>query len=155
LLVLYLGGFTINMLSLFGMIMALGMVVDDAVVSAENVYRHYASGESAVNAAIRGTREVMWPIFGSVSTTVAAFLPLIWGEGLIGKFLAIVPVVVISTLSFSLIQAFLVLPSHLADFLRPVRSSSQRRAAAAAHPGRGGSAAFGLTPSRPQQGGSP
>jgi multidrug efflux pump subunit AcrB len=133
-LVLYLGGFTINMLSLFGMIMALGMVVDDAVVSAENVYRHYASGESAVNAAIRGTREVMWPVFGSVSTTVAAFLPLIWGEGLIGKFLAIVPVVVISTLTFSLIQAFIVLPSHLADFLRPVRSSAERRGAVNAQP---------------------
>jgi multidrug efflux pump subunit AcrB len=133
-LVLYLGGYTINMLSLFGMIMALGMVVDDAVVSAENVYRHYTAGEDAVTAAIRGTREVMWPIFGSVSTTVAAFLPLIWGEGLIGKFLAIVPVVVISTLAFSLLQAFLVLPSHLADFLRPVRSSAERRTAAAAKP---------------------
>ncbi len=136
-LVLYFGGYTINMLSLFGMIMALGMVVDDAVVSAENVFRHYAEGADAVTAAVRGTREVMWPVLGSVSTTVAAFLPLIWGEGLIGKFLAIVPVVVISTLCFSLVQAFLVLPSHMSDFLRPVRSAAQRRAAAAAHPPHG------------------
>jgi multidrug efflux pump subunit AcrB len=136
-LVLYLGGFTINMLSLFGMIMALGMVVDDAVVTAENVFRLYADGESAVNAAVRGAREVMWPVFGSVSTTVAAFLPLIWGEGIIGKFLAIVPVVVISTLCFSLLQAFLVLPSHLSDFLRPVRSAAERRAALAENPPRG------------------
>ncbi len=136
-LVLYIGGYSINMLSLFGMIMALGMVVDDAVVTAENVFRYYAAGESAVEAAVRGSREVMWPVFGSVSTTVAAFLPLIWGEGMIGKFLSIVPVVVISTLVFSLLQAFLVLPSHMADFLRPVRSAAQRRAEAAANPPRG------------------
>lgn len=136
-LVLYIGGFSINMLSLFGMIMALGMVVDDAIVTAENVFRHYVAGQSAVEAAVRGSREVMWPVFGSVSTTVAAFLPLIWGEGIIGKFLSIVPVVVISTLVFSLAQAFLVLPCHLADFLRPVRSAAQRRAEAAAHPPRG------------------
>ena len=136
-LVLYLGGFSINMLSLFGIIMALGMVVDDAVVTAENVFRHYNAGESSAAAAVRGAREVMWPVFGSVSTTVAAFLPLIWGEGIIGKFLAIVPVVVISTLCFSLVQAFLVLPSHMADFLRPVRSVAERRAAMAKDPARG------------------
>ena len=136
-IVLYLGGFTINMLSLFGMIMALGMVVDDAIVTGENVFRHYSEGESAVEAAVRGAREVMWPVFGSVSTTVAAFLPLIWGEGIIGKFLAVVPVVVISTLVFSLAQAFLVLPSHLADCLRPIRSAAARREAAAKNPPRG------------------
>jgi len=136
-LVLYLGGFTINMLSLFGMIMALGMVVDDAIVIGENVFRLYSQGESAVRAAVRGAQEVVWPVFGSVSTTVAAFLPLIWGEGIIGKFLAVVPVVVISTLCFSLAQAFLVLPSHLADSLRPIRSAAARRAAAAANPPRG------------------
>lgn len=136
-LVLYIGGFTINMLSLFGMIMALGMVVDDAIVIGENVFRLYSQGESAARAAVRGAQEVVWPVFGSVSTTVAAFLPLIWGEGIIGKFLAIVPVVVISTLSFSLAQAFLVLPSHLADSLRPIRSAAARRAEAAAHKPRG------------------
>jgi multidrug efflux pump subunit AcrB len=136
-LVLYLGGFSINMLSLFGMIMALGMVVDDAIVTGENVYRHYAAGESPTEAAVRGAREVIWPVFGSVSTTVAAFLPLIWGEGIIGKFLAVVPVVVISTLGFSLAQAFLVLPSHMSDFLRPIRSAAERRARAAADKPRG------------------
>lgn len=116
-LVLYFGGFTINLLSLFAMILALGMVVDDAIVIAENVYRYYEDGMPPAKAAIRGTAEVVWPVTGSVSTTVAAFLPLMWGEGIIGKFLVIVPIVVISTLTVSLIQAFLVLPSHLADFL--------------------------------------
>ncbi len=116
-IVMYFTGNSINLLSLFAMIMALGMVVDDAVVISENVFRYYEMGYTRVQAAITGTQEVMWPVIGSVSTTVAAFLPLIWGEGIIGKFLAVVPVVVISALVFSLFQAFIVLPSHLSDFL--------------------------------------
>lgn len=124
-LVLYMGGFTINLLSLFAMIMALGMVVDDAIVIAENAYRYMQQGLSPAKAAVRGANEVFWPVVGSVSTTVAAFLPLIWGEGIIGKFLVIVPVVVISTLFFSLVQAFIVLPSHLADFVRTGATTKQ------------------------------
>jgi len=133
-LVLYLGGYTINLLSLFAMIMALGMVVDDAIVMAENCYRYIQEGMAPHEAAIRGSQEVIWPVVGSVSTTVAAFLPLIWAEGIIGKFLLIVPVVVISALVFSLIQAFLVLPSHIADFVRRGRSA---KALAALPPARG------------------
>ncbi|GAB4165531.1 MAG: efflux RND transporter permease subunit [Terrimicrobiaceae bacterium] len=117
-IVLYMGGYSINLLSLFGMIMALGMVVDDAIVMAENSYRYLRLGYSTQEAAIRGASEVLWPVVGSVSTTVAAFLPLIWADGIIGKFLMIVPVVVISTLCFSLAQAFFVLPSHIADFAK-------------------------------------
>lgn len=117
-LVLYWRGESINLLSLFAMIMAIGMIVDDALVIAENVYRYYEAGMSRVEAAVRGTQEVIWPVLGSVSTTVAAFLPLILGEGIIGKFLAVVPVVVISGLCFSLVQAFVVLPSHMSDFVR-------------------------------------
>ena len=124
-LVLQAGGYTINLLSLFGMIMALGMVVDDAVVMAENAYRHLQNGLSPHDAAIRGAKEVFWPVLGSVSTTVAAFLPLIWAEGIIGKFLMIVPVVVISALLFSLVQAFIVLPSHLADFVKRGKTSAE------------------------------
>ncbi len=117
-LVLYWMGETLNLLSLFAMIMAIGLIVDDALVVAENVYRHYEEGLGRVEAAVKGTSEVIWPVFGSVSTTVAAFLPLILGEGIIGKFLAVVPLVVISGLAFSLVQAFVVLPSHLCDFVR-------------------------------------
>lgn len=127
LLVLWMSGHTINLLSLFGMIMALGMVVDDAIVIAENFYRHLQRGMEPVQAAITGVKEVAWPVVGSVSTTVAAFLPLIWGEGLLGKFLVVVPVVVISTLCFSLVQAFFVLPSHLADFVRQARTPEEIR----------------------------
>lgn len=124
-LVLYAMGATINLLSLFGMIMALGMVVDDALVIGENVYRHFEKGKSAVAAAIDGTSEVIWPVLGSVSTTIAAFLPLMLAEGVIGQFLVVVPIVVISALAFSLVQAFLILPSHLADTLRPPRTPQQ------------------------------
>ena len=124
-LVLQAGGFTINLLSLFGMIMALGMVVDDAVVMAENAYRHLQNGVSPRESAIRGASEVFWPVLGSVSTTVAAFLPLIWAEGIIGKFLMIVPVVVISALVFSLVQAFIVLPSHLSDFVKRGKTAAE------------------------------
>lgn len=124
-LVLYMGGYSINLLSLFAMIMALGMVVDDAIVISENAYRYIQEGMSPARAAIQGAKEVLWPVVGSVSTTVAAFLPLIWGDGIIGKFLVIVPVVVISTLFFSLVQAFLVLPSHIADFVRRTPTAAE------------------------------
>ncbi len=117
-IVLYMMGETMNLLSLFALIMALGMIVDDALVIAENVYRYYEKGSPPVEAAINGTGEVIWPVLGSVATTVAAFLPLILGEGIIGKFLFVIPVVVVSGLAFSLVQAFVILPSHLCDFVR-------------------------------------
>jgi multidrug efflux pump subunit AcrB len=128
-LVLFLTGQTINLLTMFAMIMALGMVVDDAIVVSENVYRLYTEGMSRIEAAVKGTAEVFWPVVGSVSTTIAAFLPLILGEGILGKFLAVVPIVVISALVFSVVQAFVVLPSHLADFVRknPTVAESEER----------------------------
>lgn len=116
-IVLHFMGETINLISLFALIMALGMIVDDAVVIAENVYRHLEEGYSRFDAAVKGTIEVVWPVIGSVTTTMAAFLPLILGEGLIGKFLFVIPVVVVSGLLFSLIQAFVILPSHMYDFV--------------------------------------
>jgi multidrug efflux pump subunit AcrB len=132
-IVLHVMGGTVDVLSLFGMIMALGMLVDDAVVVSENVYRHYERGESPLQAAVEGTREVITPVLGSVATSVAAFLPLLLGEGIIGRILFIIPVVVVAALAFSLLQAFLVLPSHLADFLRqpPTTPELERLLAAA------------------------
>jgi len=117
-IVLYIMDGTVDVLSLFAMIMALGMLVDDAVVVSENVYRLYERGVPPLEAAVQGTREVIVPVLGSVATTLAAFLPLLLGEGIIGRILFIVPVVVVTALVFSLIQAFFVLPSHLADFVR-------------------------------------
>lgn len=130
-IVLYAGGKTLDVLSLFALIMALGMLVDNAVVVAENVYRLYERGVPPLEAAVRGTREVITPVLGSVTTSVAAFLPLMLGQTIIGKFLFIVPVVVVTALAFSLIQAFFVLPSHLADFVQlpPNREELKRRMA--------------------------
>jgi len=117
-IVLSIMGGTIDVLSLFGVIIALGMLVDDAIVVSENVYRLYERGVPPIQAAVEGTREVIVPVLGSVATTVAAFLPLLLGEGIIGRILFTVPVVVVTALVFSLIQAFWILPSHLADFVR-------------------------------------
>ncbi|MCH8474630.1 MAG: efflux RND transporter permease subunit [Opitutales bacterium] len=121
-IVLYFSGESLNIISLFALIMALGMIVDDAVVIAENVYRYFEEGYSRLEAAVKGTTEVIWPVVGSVSTTMAAFLPLILGEGVIGKILFVIPVVVISGLLFSLIQAFIILPSHMFDFIHLPKS---------------------------------
>lgn len=117
-IVLYATGGTIDVLSLFAVIMALGMLVDDAIVVSENVYRLYESGVPPLQAAVEGTRDVITAVLGSVATTIAAFLPLLLGEGIIGRILFIVPIVVVTALTFSLVQAFFGLPSHLADFVR-------------------------------------
>lgn len=139
-IVLHVTDGTIDVLSLFAIIMALGMLVDDAVVISENVYRLFERGVPPLQAAIDGTREVIVPVLGSVATTVAAFLPLLLGEGIIGRILFIVPVVVVAALTFSLIQAFFVLPSHLADFVRrpPTISEIEARLAATRGWRRGG-----------------
>jgi len=107
---------TINMVSVFAFVLVLGMVVDDAIVIIENAYRHMEMGASPEEAAVRGTEEVMWPVFAAILTTVAAFLPLILMTGPIGLFVRIIPKVVTFVLIASLIEAVIVLPSHLADF---------------------------------------
>jgi len=116
-ILLWMTGNTINLLTMFGMIMALGMIVDDAIVVVENVYRHIENGMSPQEAAIKGTNEVFWPVFGSVSTTIAAFAPLVFMSGDLGKFMAYIPLSVIFCLIASLFEAFFVLPSHLSDFV--------------------------------------
>lgn len=108
-----------NMLSLFSLIMVLGLLVDDAIVVCENVYRHMENGESPYTAARIGTEEVLWPVIGTVSTTIVAFLPLLLTTGIMGKFVSIIPQVVTIALLLSLVEAMLILPSHLADFIRP------------------------------------
>ncbi|MDX9703485.1 MAG: efflux RND transporter permease subunit [Candidatus Auribacterota bacterium] len=110
-------GNTINLLTMFGMIMALGMIVDDSVVVVENVFRYIEKGMDPVKAAIRGADEVFWPVLGSVTTTIAAFSPLVFMTGDLGKFMAFIPLTVIFALLASLFEAFFVLPSHLADFV--------------------------------------
>jgi multidrug efflux pump subunit AcrB len=107
-------GVTINVLSLFGMIIVIGILVDDGIVIAENIYQHYEKGKSPVRAAIDGTLEVIPPIVSAILTTVLAFGILLFLDGRIGEFFSEVSVIVILTLVVSLVEAMIILPSHLA-----------------------------------------
>ena len=104
---------SINMLSLFAFIVALGMVVDDAIIVGENIYAHREQGKAFAQAAIDGTLEVGTPVIFSILTSVAAFTPLFFVEGMMGKFMGVIPVIVIAVLLLSLIESLLILPAHL------------------------------------------
>lgn len=106
-------GATINIISLFAFIVVLGIVVDDAIVTGENIYSHLQHEKDSTMAAIRGTQEVAVPVTFGVLTTAAAFLPLYFVEGFRGKLFAQIPIVAISALLFSLIESKLILPSHM------------------------------------------
>ena len=106
-------GGSINMLSLFGMILVLGIVVDDAIVVGESVYVHRLRGKPPLRAAIDGVKEVWWPVTGGVTTTIVAFIPFFFIEGIMGKFLAVMPVVVIGAIGTSLVESLFILPAHL------------------------------------------
>ncbi len=116
LVVMHLLGITINLLSLLALILSLGVIVDDAIIIIENVFRHVEAGTPRREAAIKGTMEVFWPVVASTATTCSAFLPLLLMSGVLGEFFAIIPKVIVAALVASLIEAFFVLPSHLADF---------------------------------------
>ena len=113
---------TINVLSLFGMIIVIGILVDDGIVIAENIYQHYEKGKSPVQAAIDGTMEVIPPIVSAIITTILAFSLFLFLDGRIGDFFGEVSVVVILTLVVSLVEALIILPAHLAHSkaLQPV-----------------------------------
>ena len=112
-LIMPLVGVSINMISLFGFLMVLGIVVDDAVVVGENVYEHRQKGVPPLAAAIRGTREVGGPVVFSILTNVVAFVPLLFIPGETGKFWKPLPIVVMIVLLLSLFEALFILPSHL------------------------------------------
>lgn len=105
---------TINVLSLFGMIIVIGILVDDGIVIAENIYQHYEKGKKPIQAAIDGTMEVIPPIVSAIITTLLAFGIFLFLDGRIGEFFGEVSVVVILTLGISLIEALIILPAHLA-----------------------------------------
>ncbi len=106
-------GVTINMLSLFALIVVLGIVVDDAIVVGENVFAYRQQGMKPLDAAIAGAREMAGPVVIAVLTTIVAFMPLAFAEGMLGKILWPVPVVVITVLGTSLVEALWILPAHL------------------------------------------
>ncbi|MEF3077425.1 efflux RND transporter permease subunit [Winogradskyella poriferorum] len=105
---------TINVLSLFGMIIVIGILVDDGIVIAENIYQHYEKGKKPIQAAIDGTMEVIPPVVSAITTTVLAFSLFFFLESRIGEFFSEVSVIVILTLVVSLVEALIILPAHLA-----------------------------------------
>ena len=107
-------GVTINVLSLFGMIIVIGILVDDGIVIAENIYQHYEKGKSPIRAAVDGTIEVIPPIISAIITTILAFSIFLFLDGRIGNFFGEVSVIVILTLVVSLVEALIILPAHLA-----------------------------------------
>ncbi len=107
-------GVSINMISLFAFILALGILVDDAIVVGENIYEHRQAGKPFAQAAIDGALEVAIPVTFSILTTVAAFTPLVFVSGMMGKFIKVIPLIVITLLLVSLVESLLVLPAHLA-----------------------------------------
>ena len=104
-------GYTLNMIVLFSLVLSLGMLVDNAIVIVENIYRHMQLGYDRVEAAMKGTAEVAWPVISSTATTVAAFLPLAFWPGIVGDFMKYLPVTVIITLSSSLFVALVISPT--------------------------------------------
>ena len=109
---------SINLISLFAFIVVLGIVVDDAIVVGENIYSQYEKGKPKLRAVVDGTQEMMIPVFFAVATTVAAFSPLLMIEGATGKIMSVIPLVVLPTLVFSLVESLLILPHHLSHLRR-------------------------------------
>lgn len=108
-------GITLNLISMLGLIIVIGILVDDAIIICENVYRYIEKGVSPYEAALTGTNEVISPVTATITTTVAAFAPLLFMTGIFGKFVKSIPLVVIISLVSSLIEALFILPSHLYD----------------------------------------
>jgi len=106
-------GQTINMISMFALIMTLGIIVDDAIVVGEAIYVQRLKGVPPFQAAVNGVLEVFWPIVGAITTTIVAFLPLFFMSGIMGKFISVLPVAVISALIVSLFEGLYLLPAHL------------------------------------------
>jgi multidrug efflux pump subunit AcrB len=104
---------SVNLMSMFGLIMVLGMLVDDAIVVAENIYRHLEEGDNVKDSVINGTLEVITPVAGTVLTTIVAFAPLMYMKGIMGRFMWMLPAVVIVSLIASWIECMFILPSHI------------------------------------------
>ena len=116
-------GYTLNMVVLFGLIMALGMLVDNAIVIVENIYRHYQKCGNRLTAAKQGTAEVAWPVITSTATTVAAFAPLMYWPGIMGGFMKWLPITLIITLISSLFVAMVISPAIASIFVRAPKSA--------------------------------
>ncbi len=124
--VLQLMGITLNNVVLFSLILALGMLVDNAIVIVENVYRHMSEGHSGVTAAKIATSEVGWPIISSTLTTLCAFFPLMFWPGIIGEFMQYLPLTLIITLTASLLVALVINPTLCGHFMSLGKKTKQK-----------------------------
>lgn len=124
---LYQAGVTLNLVSMLGFIMVLGMLVDDAIIIGENITYHMEEGMEANHAAVIGARELVGPVTTTILTTIAAFFPLMFMSGVIGKFIIAIPIVVISLLFFSWLESFMILPSHVAHFTNTRKKTRERK----------------------------
>ncbi|MGM0680182.1 MAG: efflux RND transporter permease subunit [Pseudomonadota bacterium] len=125
--VLYLSGITLNLVSMLGFIMVLGMLVDDAIIIGENITYHMEQGLSPNEAAVVGARELIGPVTATILTTITAFMPMLFMSGVIGKFIVAIPTVVIALLVFSWLESFLILPSHVAHVTNSKKHPAERR----------------------------
>ncbi len=114
---------SINMISMFGFLVALGIVVDDAIVVGENVYEYRERGMPLMEASIRGAQDIAWPVTFSILTNIVAFLPVMFLPGVTGNYWWPLPVVVVAVLSFSLMEALYILPAHLGHVGKRARTS--------------------------------
>ncbi len=122
--ILQLMGITLNMVVLFSLIIALGMLVDNGIVIVENIYRHQAMGKTRIDAAIDGTKEVAAPVAASTLTTLLAFFPIIFMPGMMGEFMSYLPKTVIVVLASSLVVALTINPTFCASFLKVKREGN-------------------------------
>lgn len=127
LMFLWLSGGSINMISMFALIMALGIIVDDAIVVGEDALAHFERGEPALEAAEGGAYRMLFPVLAASLTTVAAFLPLMMIGSEIGTMLMAIPMVIIAVIIASLIESFMILPGHLNHAMKGIDRSNPSR----------------------------
>jgi multidrug efflux pump subunit AcrB len=125
--IVYAAGGSINMISMFALIMALGIIVDDAIVVGEDAMTRYQGRVSPLQAAVGGAQGMLTPVISSSLTTIAAFIPLFAVSGLVGKILGDIPVVIVCVIVASLVESFLILPGHLRHSFEGMARSKPRR----------------------------
>jgi multidrug efflux pump subunit AcrB len=127
LFVMFMFGITLNMLTMFALILVLGLLVDDAIVVAENIKAQHEHGVPAMEAAVNGAGQVLWPVVATVMTSIVAFLPLTFVKGNMGDLLGALPVVIACALAMSLFEAIIILPGHLGHSLQKTEKPTKSK----------------------------
>ena len=122
----FFGGF-LDSITMTAMVLVLGIIVDDAIIIAESIYRRYEQGMSAVPAAVAGVRDVIKPVITTILTTFVVFLPMFFMPGMLGKFVTVIPLVITIALAVSLIESTLALPAHIAASMKPHNGPTRRQ----------------------------